>query len=136
MMEIYRYTDDWDDIHKAWTLAMGSYYQKEVFPPDGYIVIRDSKPLMMAWVYVAFGIGIYWMAWITPNPDNSAIQNAVAMKFLLKRVDEIMQRDKYNCCFIMSNNEPLSKMLKTEGFVKNHEGVQYWKTWETKQVAV
>lgn len=129
-MKLFKYTDDLFPMYEDWTTKHGMFCPSGILPPDGWIVMKDRKPLVMGWTYLAQGIGCYWFAWITTNPDNTTFESYRAIRFMLRKVADALVKVDYNVCFSMSASNGLTKLFEREGFTQNHQATQVFKQWE------
>ena len=129
-MKLFRYTDSFLDTYKSWCAAHGQSCPDGQLPPHGWVVAKDKKPLAVGWTYLAHGIGCYWFAWITTNPDNTPMESVKAIRFMLREVAAELLKLDYNICFSMSASNGLTKLFEREGFTLNHTAMQVFKQWE------
>jgi hypothetical protein len=72
-----------------WRKAHGAEFPETLLPPSGVIVERDGEPVAAAWMYMAVGIGVAFLDFIstapgmTPGQSSEAIGHALAV---LKRI--------------------------------------------------
>ena len=100
-----------------------------VLPPCG-LVVEDAAgaPCAIAFLYMAVGVGVAWLAWMTTSPRLAPPAAARALKALLGAADAVCREHGYGLLFTMTNRSGLGTFLQRQGFKANHRNAaQYFR---------
>lgn len=69
-MRFREYTEeDFPIVSEWWTESGHPVLPHKVLPPIGVVAYNDEIDIFAAWLYMAVGVGVCWMAWPIANPD-------------------------------------------------------------------
>lgn len=113
----------------GWWLGHGTQVVPvDVLPKCGVLVVDDTGPLAVAWLYMDNSVGVAWLGWVTTNPAITPWKATAALHVLLGAAEVVAKGMDYGCLFTMTDRPGLSRWLVREGFSANHAGMtQFFK---------
>lgn len=96
-------------------------------PPLGVIVEDESGPLAVCWLYLALGVGVAWLAWLTTNPEQSPLKAAKAVKYLIQAAEAALPIE-YDLLAAMPQQESYKRLLQKEGYTTAHTCTEMFKS--------
>lgn len=118
--------EDYDTV-KPWWVGHGvPDVSKAVLPPLGVIVEDDEGPVAVCWLYLALGVGVSWLAWLTTKPGLTPFVAAHAVKYLVQSSEAALPPE-YGLMAAMPQQESYKRLLESEGYIAAHACTEMFK---------
>jgi hypothetical protein len=116
--------EDYATFEPWWVKHQGQSIPLAALPPVGVVALDDDgTPAAAGWLYMAVGVGVAWMAWITTNPDLPAFRALRGLSLVEGGLEALAKTHNYNVVFTETQKPALVRWMQARGYVKNHSNI-------------